>query len=140
MRFSAHTVGGAIAALAILLCNNLMADDFEIVRSTIDGGGAMHSAGGDFELSGTIGQSDAGLMLSSDGEFELSGGFWFEEPPGDCNSTGGVNLRDYDDFERCLSGPDGGLTLPECSCFDLDGDSDVDMSDVASFQTEFNDG
>ena len=78
MRLSTHTVSGAIAALAILLCNNLIAGDFEIARSTIDGGGEMRSADGDFELSGTIGQPDAGFMLSSEGVFELSGGFWFE--------------------------------------------------------------
>lgn len=34
----------------------------------------MRSTGGEFELSGTIGQPDAGKM--SGGDFTLTGGFW----------------------------------------------------------------
>jgi len=100
----------------------------------------MRSAGGDFELSGTIGQPDAGVMIGGEGEFELSGGFWFEEPPDDCNSDGWVDLIDYDDFDDCLSGPEGGLLLQECNCFDLDGDDDIDLFDIALFQGAFTGG
>ena len=116
------------------------ADEFELLRSTIDGGGVMYSAGGDLELSGTIGQPDAGIMFSTDGALELTGGFWFGEPPDDCNSDGWVDLIDYDDFDGCLSGPDGGLHETVCNCFDLDGDRDVDLSDVARFQAQFTGG
>jgi hypothetical protein len=49
--------------------------DFEITRSTIDGGGGT-STGGDFSLTGTTGQADAGQHSSSGGEFSLAGGFW----------------------------------------------------------------
>lgn len=48
-------------------------DDFELSWFTMDGGGGT-SSGGDFSLSGTIGQPDAGSM-SNDG-FSLEGGFW----------------------------------------------------------------
>lgn len=41
---------------------------------TMDGGGGT-SQGGDYSLSGTIGQSDAGPSLTG-GEFSLQGGFW----------------------------------------------------------------
>ena len=135
-----HRRKWAIAAASLLLPAGLAValDNFEITRSTIDGGGVMFSTGGDFELSGTIGQPDARKM-SGEG-FDLSGGFWFEEPPGDCNSTGGVDLLDYGDFNGCLSGPDGGLAAPGCSCFDFDGDNDVDLSDAARFQAEFTGG
>ena len=108
---------------------------------TIDGGGVMFSTGppgADFELSGTIAQADAGAV--SGGEFELSGGFWFPLPLDDCNSDGWVNLLDYDDFDECLSGPGGGLPLPECNCFDLDGDDDIDLSDIGQFQSAFTGG
>ena len=132
------------AALGYAQPGEIRADDFEISRWTIDGGGVMQSAGGEFELSGTIGQPDAGTMSSGEGEFELTGGFWFETPPGDCNDTGCVDLIDYadivDEFEPCLSGPGGGLPLPECNCFDLDGDNDVDLSDIAQFQNAFTGG
>ena len=116
----------------------MAAHDFEIARSTVDGGGAMRSSRGDFEWSGTIGQPDAGLLV--DGAFELNGGFWFPLSLDDCNSDGCVNLVDYDDFDDCLSGPAGGLPLPRCNCFDLDGDDDVDLSDVRRLQERFTGG
>jgi len=127
-----------LTVLSVLCVGAVLADEFEISRSTIDGGGATFSTGADFELSGTIGQPDAGAMSGVD--FTLTGGFWFPLAEGDCNSDGGVNLYDYGDFEFCLSGPGGGLPMPECNCFDLDGDSDVDLSDVAQFQAEFTGG
>jgi hypothetical protein len=113
------------------------AEGLEIGRWTIDGGGSMFSAGGAFELSGTIGQPDAGKMSGGEGAFELTGGFWFGTPQGDCNETGCVDLVDYGDLEACLTGPDGGLPAPECNCFDIDGDNDVDLSDAARFQQTF---
>ena len=135
MRFHTYMASKTIAALVIVLCGNLIADEFEITRSTIDGGGTTRSTGEEFELSATIGQPDAGIMEGNG--FTLSGGFWFEEPPDDCNSDGWVNLIDYDDFDSCLSGPHGGLPQPECNCFDLDNDNDVDISDIRQFQQAF---
>ncbi len=46
---------------------------YELSWYTIDGGGGR-STGGDFALTGTIGQPDA--AYSSGGNFELLGGFW----------------------------------------------------------------
>lgn len=40
---------------------------------TVDSGGGT-STGGDYALSGTIGQADAGEM--SGGDYAVSGGFW----------------------------------------------------------------
>ena len=95
----------------------------------------MFSTGGDFELSGTIGQPDAGVM--SNGPCALTGGFWFQQVPADCNVDGGVDLYDYASFEACMSGPDGGLSEPACVCFDLDVDGDVDLQDACEFQRAF---
>ncbi|HUW82872.1 MAG TPA: hypothetical protein VMZ31_08755 [Phycisphaerae bacterium] len=50
------------------------AQELDLSWHTIDGGGQMTSTGGDFELSATIGQPDAGAM--SGGDLELVGGFW----------------------------------------------------------------
>lgn len=47
---------------------------FELTWSTVDGGGGF-SAGGGYELNGTIGQPDASGSLSGGG-YALSGGFW----------------------------------------------------------------
>ena len=132
------TLTGMMLTLMIISVGLAVADDFEMARSTIDGGGAIRSTGGDFELSGTVGQPDAGIM--SGGGFELSGGFWFPILLDDCNSDGWVDLIDYDDFDACLVGPGGGLLLAGCDCFDLDGDNDVDLSDIAKFQRAFTGG
>lgn len=126
IHLSAVVVG--VAALAV------SAQDYEITRSTIDGGGVMHSTGGAFELSGTIGQPDAGVLAGPD--FELTGGFWFALAPTDCNDDGGVDLADYDAFEACLSGPAGGI-LDGCACYDVDRSGDVDLVDFAVSQAEF---
>ncbi len=48
--------------------------NFEIPWHTIDGGGGT-SAGGNFALSGTIGQHDAGNPMTG-GNYSLIGGFW----------------------------------------------------------------
>ena len=120
--------------LALALASAVLANGFTISRSTVDGGGEMFSTGGDFEMSGTIGQPDAGVLTGAG--FQLTGGFWFEQPPGDCNSTGGVNLLDYDAFEACLLGPGGGLG-EDCDCFDQDGDDDADLLDFAALQESF---
>ncbi len=108
---------------------------FEITRSTIDGGGVMNSTGGNFELSGTVGQPDAGVMTGND--FELTGGFWFPQAPGDCNYDSAINLFDFDAFADCMNGSGGGLIEPECVCFDVDLDADVDLHDFGSFQRQF---
>lgn len=109
--------------------------EYEITRSTIDGGGEMRSTGGDFELSATIGQPDAGVMEG--GGFELKGGFWFELPPTDCNDDGLVSLLDHETFTACLLGPTGGIGASPCSCFDVDGDGHVTLSDYAQLQAGF---
>ena len=127
-----------ISAMAFATTTVLMAGgppEYEITRSTIDGGGVMRSTGGDFELSSTIGQPDAGIM--SGGEFELVGGFWFELPPTDCNDDGLVSLLDHETFTACLLGPDGGIDASPCPCFDVDGDGHVTLNDYAQLQARF---
>jgi hypothetical protein len=47
---------------------------YDLTWSTIDGGGG-NSTGGGYQLTGTLGQSDAGATLSGGG-YSLSGGFW----------------------------------------------------------------
>ena len=67
--------------LVVLLCASALVfaqssgGDFEITKSTIDNGGGT-STGGDFTLTGTIGQHDANSQTSSGDEFLLAGGFW----------------------------------------------------------------
>ena len=51
---------------------------FEITRSTVDGGGGS-STGGTVEMQGTVGQPDAGLQTG--GPYTLRGGFWTPASP-----------------------------------------------------------
>ena len=64
---------------ALLLCTAfpalLLGDGYTLDWWTVDGGGDMFGTGGGFELSGTIGQPDAGAAMTGGG-FELVGGFW----------------------------------------------------------------
>ena len=55
----------------------------------------------------------------------------------DCNATGIADLFDHSDFADCLSGPSGGLLMPDCNCFDIDGDGDGDLFDAALIQESF---
>ena len=127
-----QAVLGMLTTTALLMAGG--PPEFEITRSTIDGGGVMRSTGDDLELSGTIGQSDAGVMTGDD--FELTGGFWFGLSPTDCNEDGGVNLLDYSTFEPCLAGPDAGVG-EACECFDVNRSGAVDLIDFAVAQAAF---
>lgn len=107
---------------------------FELSRSSIDGGGGMRSVGRSFELSGTIAQTDAGTLRG--GPFSLSGGFWFEVPLGDCEDDGDVELYDYQQFERCLTGPSRPVDI-DCQCFDVNRSGAVDLIDFHIIQSTY---
>jgi len=47
---------------------------FDLCWSTVDGGGAMFSTGGAFEIGGSVGQCDSGILAG--GGYEIIGGFW----------------------------------------------------------------
>ena len=49
-------------------------EPLQIPWYTIQGGGASAAAGGEFALSGTVGQSGSGAL--SGGDYALQGGFW----------------------------------------------------------------
>ena len=125
----------AVLSYAVDKSRPSTSDHYEITRGTVDGG-VMHSSGGDFELSGTIGQADAGTLTG--GDFELTGGFWFALAPGDCNEDGGVNVFDHHTFAPCMTGPNPDLFDPGCVCFDADRNLTVDLRDAALFQNSIN--
>jgi hypothetical protein len=67
---------------------------FNINKSTLDAGGGQ-SAGGDFSVTGTIGQVDASAVISGE-NFQLTGGFWSEK------SVNGNDLIFKNSFEEIL--------------------------------------
>ena len=116
---------------AIFVASSIaFADDFDITSYTIDGGGG-YSAGGSFELEGTIGQPDAGFMAG--GAFDLEGGFWPQTTLpscaclGDMNGDGARDGADIQQFVACLI--DGG----SCACADIDGMAGIDEADTTAF-------
>jgi len=76
------------AMLLIVLAESKASGQYELSWYTIDGGGGR-SSGGDFTLTGTIGQPDA--AYSKGGNYELLGGFW----PG-----GPLCFIDFEHFAR----------------------------------------
>ncbi len=97
--------------------------DYEIRRSTIDGGGGQ-SSGGDFVLVGTIGQADAGEM--SGGDYSLSGGFW---PRGTLVSCF-VNFEDFALFAMFWLDAPCNAGNNFCGGSDLDFSGDVTITDL----------
>jgi hypothetical protein len=68
-----------VLAHLIFITLTLSAQQFQVPWFSIDGGGGT-SSGGDYSVSGTIGQPDAGF--SSGGNYTLEGGFWAIESIG----------------------------------------------------------
>ncbi len=105
---------------------------YDLTWSTVDGGGQMVSAGGSFELGGTIGQPDAqGAPVMSGGSFELTGGFWPVANVcyclADVNGDGKKDGRDVQKFVGCV------IAGGDCSCADVDQANGVTIADVAVF-------
>jgi hypothetical protein len=95
---------------------------YDLHWSTIDGGGGT-SSGGQYVLTGTIGQPDA--AYSAGGDYELLGGFW----PG-----GPICFVDFEDFARFA-----GLWLESGTglAADLYEDDVVDFLDLKLFVDEW---
>lgn len=124
-----------LSSAFVLVTVSIAMAEWGLEWRTMDGGGAMRSTSMHFEVSGSIGQFDAGR---SEGQtLSLTGGFWFEHSPGDCVLDGAVTLYDTAIFEECAEGPNSPNVPSSCTCMDFDGDGDVDLRDVAEFQSEF---
>ena len=108
--------------VTLVLFTSASADDFEIDRYTIDGGGRT-SVGGPYVLDGTIGQPDA--AYSAGDHYELLGGFW----PG-----GPMCIVNFEDFARFAEyWLETGTGLPA----DLYEDNVVDLLDLSVFVNEW---
>jgi hypothetical protein len=109
---------------------------FDLPWYAIAGGGAMFTSGGPYDVSGTLGQSQAGPMAG--GSFELIGGFWpaaSASPPcpGDVDSDNDVDLSDLATLLAHFGTPRGATRADG----DLDSDGDVDLTDLAVLLASF---
>lgn len=123
--------------LAVLMAASVIAgESYDLTWSTIDGGGG-YSAGGGFELEGTIGQPDAGVL--SGGSFTLQGGFWRTELappcPGDLDGNGSVDLSDLAGMLSAFGSINGDVNYILSA--DLDNDGDIDLADLAGLLALF---
>ncbi len=126
-----------VTAIGILLTGAIAHAQHDLSWYTVDGGGAMSTAGGVFELSGTIGQPDAGSFTQPmvGGPFELVGGFWALPStlpcPGDIDNDHDVDISDLSIVLSQFGSIGSGLSG------DLDGDGDVDISDLSLLLSNF---
>ena len=132
----ARILGGALTAL-FALATVAQADVYDLSWFTVDGGGRMLTTGGTFELSGTIGQPDAGGAMSG-GAFAVTGGFWTVAlpVPGDMNCDGVVNFADINPFVLALTGEvPYEAAFPNCNWLngDTNGDGTVNFTDINPF-------
>ena len=94
---------------------------YEISWYTIDGGGGM-SRGGQYSLTGTIGQPDA--AYSAGGDYEVLGGFWPGAP---------LFIVNFEDFARFAQyWLENGSDIPA----DLYEDNIIDCNDLRLFIDE----
>ena len=120
-----------------LLASTAPAQPYVVDWHTMDAGGGV-SAGGQFEVSGTIGQHDASLALTG-GSIELVGGFWAGVGGGGCNAAdvapplGVLNFSDVIAFLTAFGGME--------PLADLAPPSGVyDFTDVIAFLSAFSAG
>ena len=132
--------------LAIVFTGGIvaLAESYDLSWRTIDGGGDT-SIGGEYVLSGTIGQPDAGVMAG--GEFVIVGGFWgmpagssggcTRDPAwvcdGDVDGNGAVNPVDLGLLQSVFGSED-----PQDLCnFDMDCNGAINPVDSGIVQSLF---
>jgi len=104
--------------ILLLLISTAAFGKYKIEWYTIDGGGGQ-SSGGQYVLTGTIGQPDA--AYSGSGNYQVLGGFW----PG-----GPLCFVEFDDFSRfALYWMESGAGLPA----DLFEDGVINSDDLIEF-------
>ncbi len=127
--------------LSLLVATGVaIAGELTIGWWTVDGSGAMSTTGGTFELSGTIGQPDAGVVVTG-GTYELTGGFWAIPPatpytPGDMNCDTYINFDDINPFITAMvSQAEYEAAYPDCYWLngDVDANGVVNFDDISPF-------
>ena len=73
---ASNRMARTLALMVLVTLGAAVAGSPDIDWYTIDSGGEMFCTGGQFILSGTIGQPDASVETLTGGGYKLTGGFW----------------------------------------------------------------
>jgi len=61
----------------------------------------------------------------------------WNEPLGDLDTDGDVDLSNFEQFQACMAGPDGASLNTNCCFFDVEQDGDVDLKDYRALELAF---
>ena len=75
MRTKILILAGCLLLGSTIVLAQSSGGSYAITKSTIDGGGGM-SVGGQYSLTGTVGQPDANPQSAFGGSYAAAGGFW----------------------------------------------------------------
>lgn len=136
MKINALSMLCSLAAGSLPALAGPAGGSFEITWYTIDAGGINAASGGDFELSGTVGQPDSGPVMTG-GQFSLAGGFWpgVNNAPAcsaDLTNDGMLNFFDVSVFLTAFNMMD--------PIADFTNDGLFNFFDVSEFLTAFSMG
>ena len=73
--YRASLAGGLAIQLLAMPASSQVGENYEISNSTVDGGGGT-AGGGEYAVTGSIGQWDTGTQSLNGGEYRVTGGFW----------------------------------------------------------------
>ncbi len=124
----------AAASAVVLIAGGILVADVIVAPTT--------TAGAESPPNAIINVGQTAIGRSSDAQITAHMGaipiyaFRLANAPDDCTANGVVDLEDFNVFEGCLMGPNGGLGL-DCDCADLDDDLDTDLHDAAQFMQAF---
>ncbi|HUU96277.1 MAG TPA: hypothetical protein VM487_11100 [Phycisphaerae bacterium] len=139
MNRMAHMTIRAVMVLSTISGAAALADDFDLDWWTVDGGGDMWTSGGEFELSGTIGQPDASTTVMTGGDFELTGGFWPVATvpfcPGDIDGDGDTDHSDLGELLAAWCTHEGDPNWNPNA--DLDADGHVGHGDLGTLLADW---
>jgi len=128
----------AVLAAGLCLISSAASAQYAIKSFVIAGGGGQNATGGQYTLSGTIGQAAAfAPPLATGGSYTHGAGFWWTvgNCPADFNSDGVVDDLDFQIFIVSYNE----LVIPPANPIcDLNADNLVDDADFVLFVPAYN--
>ncbi|MBX3387970.1 MAG: hypothetical protein KF691_00800 [Phycisphaeraceae bacterium] len=133
-----RTARFAVLAAGLCLLASAASAQYAIKSHVIAGGGGQNASGGNYTLSGTIGETGAfAPPFATGGSYSHAAGFWWTigACPADFNNDGFVDDLDFQIFIVSYNE----LVIPPANPIcDLNGDNLVDDADFVLFVPAYN--